>query len=50
MLFALVCLGRLILSRAMQYYAFDSDFVDAEKFLKRPVLDDVDYFSFEVER
>ena len=43
--FPLVCLGRLIVSRAIQDNAFDSGFADAEEFLKRPVLGDADYIS-----
>jgi hypothetical protein len=40
-----VCLGRLIVSRAIQDNAFDPGFADAEEFLTRPVLGDVDYIA-----
>jgi hypothetical protein len=40
-----VCLGRLIVSRAIQDNAFDPGFTDAEEFLTRPVLGEVDYIA-----
>lgn len=40
-----MCLGRLIVSRAIQDNAFDPGFADAEEFLTRPALGDVDYIA-----
>jgi hypothetical protein len=40
-----VCLGRLIVSRALQDNAFDAGFTNAEQFLTRPVLGDVGYIA-----
>ena len=40
-----MCLGRLIVARALQDNAFDADFTDVEQFLKRPALGDVDYIE-----
>jgi hypothetical protein len=40
-----VCLGRLIVSRAIQDNAFDPGFANAEEFLTRLVLGDVDYIT-----
>lgn len=41
--FSLICLGRLIVSRAIQDDAFDPGFADVEEFKTRSVLGDVDY-------
>jgi hypothetical protein len=40
-----VCLGRLIVARALQDDTFDPGFADVEQFLKRPALGDVDYIE-----
>ena len=39
----MVCLSRLIVARAIQDDAFDAGHANAEEFLNRPVLGDVDY-------
>jgi hypothetical protein len=41
--FPLVCLNRLIVARAIQDDAFEAGYVNAEEFLNKPVLGNVDY-------
>lgn len=43
--FPLVCLGRLIVAKAIRDGAFESSFVDAAEFLTRPMLGNVDFIN-----
>lgn len=43
--FPLVCLGRLIVARAIQDDAFEAGYTDADEFLNKPALGDVDYIE-----
>jgi hypothetical protein len=43
--FPLVCLGRLIVARAIQDDAFEAGYINADEFLNTPALGDVDYIE-----